>query len=677
MKYYVYDIEVYQNLFMAIFINLDSTYNSIIEEYIKADVECANSDEALFRKMEILHQLDYKIFIVNEHINESGALANWIANKTLIGYNNHNYDDKILRLFLYYRAQLCDYSNADINKMVYSLSNSIINESAYYSDNPVIETVSKWGGFYSIDLMRTHYLDKKKISLKNVAVKLNWYKIEDLPYRPNLLIDSDMLNTIKDYCINDVLITRDLWYKKIEDIKLRYTINEDYEVDVLSNSRSSIADKLLYKYYCASAGYTDKTNYTNRTFVAFENLIDPNISFKTPHMKEFLNNLKLKVHNRYEKFSDEVKINNTLYQLGVGGLHSVDTAGEFHSTDEYLLEDCDVTSYYPQIIINRLVYPAHLNASIFIPIIQNLIFERVECKVKSKDKSLSQIEHDKYKLKQFVLKIVINSIFGKLGTDKLWTCDHAAMYNVTLNGQLYLLELAEEYELNGITVVSANTDGLLCKIPKDLYSKYEEISNNWCKKHRFNLEFATYKDYYRRNVNSYLAIIVDNEIKVKNDFVYDLENDPDHLIKGFDSKIIPYALVEYYVNNTPVRDTVMNCKDIYWFCKSQKVGDQFNTMFYYVDKNTGLICTKKLQKTNRYYVSKTGGSIIKQDSKNRKINVLKGQNITLLNMYFNVDKFEDYNINYAYYINECNKIINELKGLTRKTIGKTGLTLFD
>lgn len=669
---YIYDLEVYPNLFMGIFINLDPKYNAYINEYIACDIK-----GDLKGKIEALRHVDYKVFTVSENINESMALANWMVKKQLVGYNNHNYDDKILRFLVYYKEHLVDYSNSMLTLAIHNLSTTIITSSDYYNQSEVFEAVSKWGVFYSVDLMKTHYLDKKKISLKNVAIKLNWYRIQDLPIKPHEDIPEDKIQDIKDYCINDVLITRALWYAKIGDIKLRNSIKQEYKIDVLSSSRSSIADKILYKLYSEKAGYTDKKVYTNRTHIIFDNLIDPNIEFKSEHLKAFLIKLKSTVHNRYEKFEEGITINETNYQLGVGGLHSVDIAGEFKFEEGYVLRDCDVTSYYPQIIINRKACPAHLNPDILIPIVANLMAERIVSKVASRDKSLQEDERLRHDLKQYVFKIIINSLFGKLGTDGLWTCDHAAMYKVTLNGQLYLLELAERYEEVGIKVVSANTDGLLCKVPVDLMGEYEKISNEWCAKHRFNLEFDNYKLYVRRNVNSYMAITYDNKIKLKNDFVYDLENDPDHLIKGFRAKIIAYGLHEYYVNNTPVRDTVMACKNIYDFCKSQKVGDQFKTMLYYVDKETGLVCRKELQKTNRYFVSKNGGAILKEDGKGKKINVLKGTNITLLNDFFEVDDFSKYNVNYSYYIKQVNDIIYEIQGLTKKTIGRTGLTLFD
>lgn len=672
MAAYVYDIETYPNLFMVIFINLDSKYNNYINDYINSDIR-----GDLSSKIDALHKIDYKVFIIHNNLNELNVLANFIENNFFIGYNNHNYDDKLLRFIYNYRLMLNNYSIEDINKAIYNLSNKIITEYTYYSTDPILQNVSKFGIFYSVDLMRTHYLDSKKISLKNVAIKLDWYRIQDLPIRPHQEIELYELQDIKDYCINDVLITRALWYAKISDIKLRQNIKEKYDLDVLSNSRSTIADKILYKLYSEDAGYVDKKIFTSRYLIKFEELIDSSISFTNGTLKEFLDSIKYKVFNISDNFDPEISINKTNYQLGVGGLHSIDIPGIFEKSNKFKYIDCDVTSYYPQIIINLNICPAHLNSNIFVPIIKYILDNRVKAKILSKDLTLDIKERESYELEQFVFKIVINSIFGKLGKDGLWLCDLAAMYKVTLNGQLYLLKLAEDLENIGVNIISANTDGLLSKVPIELEKQYYEICNNWQKQFSFNLEFTEYKKYLRRNVNSYMAICINGNIKVKGDFVYDLENDPDHLIKGFDAKIIPLALVKYFNENIPVDKTIKDYKDIYMFCKSQKVGDQFSTKFYYVDKETRLVCSKKLQKTNRYFVSKSGGSILKEDGKGRKINILKNTNVSLLNNFYNVENFFDYNIDYMYYVREVNKIINEIKGISVKTLGKTGLTLFD
>ena len=69
----------------------------------------------------------------------------------------------------------------------------------------------------------------------------------------------------------------------------------------------------------------------------------------------------------------------------------------------------------------------------------------------------------------------------------------------------------------------------------------------------------------------------------------------------------------------------------------------------------------KLSKTTRYYASKKGGTLFKINNETQgKTGVLIGQHVTLFNKYYELP-FEEYNIDYNFYINECNKIIDKIE----------------
>ena len=75
-----------------------------------------------------------------------------------------------------------------------------------------------------------------------------------------------------------------------------------------------------------------------------------------------------------------------------------------------------------------------------------------------------------------VLKIVINSVYGKLGFEAGSLYDRLAVLKTTINGQLMMLMLVEELELNNIHVLSANTDGIVIKLYKRDIDVYNRIS---------------------------------------------------------------------------------------------------------------------------------------------------------------------------------------------------------
>ena len=58
------------------------------------------------------------------------------------------------------------------------------------------------------------------------------------------------------------------------------------------------------------------------------------------------------------------------------------------------------------------------------------------------------------------LKLAVNSVYGKSSDMQNWIYDRRLTMFTTITGELSLLMLIEQYELRGIHVISANTDGV-------------------------------------------------------------------------------------------------------------------------------------------------------------------------------------------------------------------------
>ena len=66
-----------------------------------------------------------------------------------------------------------------------------------------------------------------------------------------------------------------------------------------------------------------------------------------------------------------------------------------------------------------------------------------------------------------------------------------------------------------------------------------------------------------------------------------------------------------------------------------------------------------LQKTVRYYISKSGGTLYKVDENaNKKIAYCVNRNQKIFNTYIEYNDFSLYDIDYGYYISETQKIID-------------------
>jgi len=335
------------------------------------------------------------------------------------------------------------------------------------------------------------------------------------------------------------------------------------------------------------------------------------------------------------------------YIMGIGGLHSSDPGDLFESTEDLKIIDADVGSYYPTMIINNNIHPEHLGGS-FIKKYKEIRDSRLEAKKKG-DKTTSE-----------AFKIILNSSYGKMKSDKHWLYDPLCALQVTINCQLYLIMLIEKLVLNGFKVISANTDGIVTMVPTKDEDKYKELCKEWEEYTNFSLEYSIYKKYARRDVNNYIAIKDNGDVKTKGDFtipdINKLYQDPLMLRRGFNKPIISIALNEYFINDTPIEETIKNHKDIYNFCTSQKTDKSFRNEYHFVENREAKI--NNLQQSVRYYVSKDGGSLYKRHKEDgRLINYCVGKNVTLFNDYFDS---ENYNIDYNYYINQTQKIIDEI-----------------
>lgn len=313
------------------------------------------------------------------------------------------------------------------------------------------------------------------------------------------------------------------------------------------------------------------------------------------------------------------------------------------------------TSYYPSIMISYNIAPKHLNKSAFVKMVDYLKQTRVKCK-HTPDSEGYVMEGVPNKIGAEALKIVINSIYGKLGSELFFLYDRFAQMQVTINGQLMTMTLIEELELNGIHVISANTDGIVIKLPRDKFDVYKEITDRWNETNRMGADYEEYQMIASRDVNNYFDIQTDGTVEYKG--ALDPKQYLKDLKKGYDMPVVAIAVFEYLVNNIPVMTTLRNHKDILDFCKTQNVGRQFEVVYDVCEK--GVIRHVHSQRHVRFYVS-TKGVVIQKENKTTgaKSKLAGGNSVCILNSLDDLP-IEERNINYGYYYNECYKIIDPI-----------------
>jgi len=608
---YAYDIEIFPNFFCATF------------------VDC--------------HSMEKFVFTVFKDVDERQKLCEFLDRDIqLVGFNNLSYDGAVL----YY---ICCHPAANLFPELFNLSKRLISDENRQDDDLKKLRYPRNIKWSQMDLMKLMGFDARGVSLKQTAINLKWRRIQDLPLPYDHLVQTDEVDTVLDYNLNDVLITLEL-YKTIQpQIKLRIDLGRLFDVALLSASDSKMANLLLEKIYSQEAGVDIsrlRNMRTKRKAVSLADCIGADIEFQTEALHQLKEDLAKIVVTAEKQFGygRTITFGGGEYEVGTGGLHSKDGPGKFVTTDRLIIRDADVTSYYPSIMIKNKVRPAHLDDK-FIRILQKITQERLDAK-RSGDKA-----------KADGLKITINSIFGKLGSDTFWLEDARAMLAVTVSGQLYLLMLIEALTLAGFSVISANTDGIVTKIPRELEEKYQEVCAWWQKKTGFELEQTDYALYVRSDVNNYLTQKADGKTKEKGRYVKDID-----LKKGYKHPIVPRCLYEYFINGKAVDKTLAESQDILDFCISQKSGRDFKLEYRTVDG------TVELQKTNRFYISHHGGVLVKRNlSTSGEAGLFVGNYVQLQNDFDDQIPFNQYDVNFDFYRKEALKYIEEIEPTVRQT----------
>lgn len=726
-----YDVEVTRNYFSVVFVDLRS--------YLKTFSDCVDNEGKaipIIDKLSVieikkrLETIPKKRFVLYE--DDDSDLFNllyWLIQKAdYFGYNNRRYDRLMLSALLMYYNQFDKPSK--LITFLYETSQRVIrnsNNDTLWTDNFTSLILRNNVAFRDLDLFQIFRLDHFHKSLKQTSINIKWYNLKEYTMPPigdldrhyyherlpeakgmtdrelnihyrnvfERFIPKEYLQEMADYNDNDVYIVAELIRMNQEEVLLRYRISEEYKVDVFSASRSTIADKVIVKLYSKFTGLHPKAFIDTKTIrrkIVVSEILSDRIAFSTPELNDILSGIRsLTLRGEKGEFDREFTFMGTSYTIATGGLHSNEIPAVYVEDDENIIVDRDVSSYYPNMIRSLKVCQKHLLSKAWFRIADTIVDERLEHKHLSKDKSLDSKERDKHATAAACLKIVANAgIFGKMGSEKSFLCDKKAMYQVTINGQLFLLMLIEKLELAGIHVISANTDGIVTIVPRKLEQTADDICHWWEKHLGLELEFTYYTKYVTEGVNSYLTVKRGGSSKFKGRmnpkmFLEDLS-------KGYNSPIIAKCVTEYFINNIPVMETLRNAKSILDFCRTQNVNHKYRLEFTHVVD--GKIRTDVVQRNTRFYISSTGGTLMKVESMGwndngeeqvKKSSLCAGQRVSICNTVDDTD-ISKLNVNYLYYYNEAMAIIEPIeqsrnnkgkgKRLVKKYYGMRN-TLFD
>lgn len=438
-------------------------------------------------------------------------------------------------------------------------------------------------------------------SLKIYGGRLHTRSLQDLPYDPAASIGAEERAVLRDYCANDLQNTFDLYNALKPQIELRERMSEQYGQDLRSRGDAQIAEHVivaevdkLNPYPARKPENVDGVtfHYVPPTFIGFETVELQGLLEDACAAEFTVVNGKIKMPEALNNRA--VRIGAGEYRLGIGGLHSSEQSVTRYAGKGNLV-DCDVTAYYPSIILNLGLYPKHLGPA-FLEVYRGIVERRVAAK------------HSGDKVTDASLKIVINASFGKFGNK--WSALYSPdlFIQVTLTGQLALLMLIEHLEQHGIRVVSANTDGIVMSFDSHHLRLVDGLVGGWEMVTGFETETVRYSALHSRDVNNYIAIREDGRVKCKGVFA------SAGLAKNPTSEIVTEAVVAYLTDGTPLEETIGACKDIRKFLSLRKVqGGALDQMGCEIGKTvrwyySTVVDGPLTYKVNGYTVPRTDGA---------------------------------------------------------------------
>lgn len=654
---FVYDIEVFQNIFHC------SAINTETKEIHKFEISPRKNQ--LSELISFFKQVNSPVSW-NDNYTTNCSID---SDKIFCGYNNLHYDNPVINYIIEYEHVLAEKPVPVITNSIFNLSREITNSE---------ENIEKWKRwkyqvwFDSFDILTMLYSNKLRVGLKEIQVTMQYKNVQEFVCDWSKPLPIEDFDSMIDYNINDVESTSALLDRCKKDIDLRLAIEDEYGVKVLSKDGVNIGMKILTHKYLEKTGLTwwdIKDLRSPQAYIPLKDVILPFIKYDSPILKSVLDEMKTQVVSPGRKgYEKNFVFGGLRYTVGVGGIHSKNDPEIIIPAEDEMLIDIDVASLYPSMLIEYGFYPKHLGPE-FLEVYSQIRSERIEAK------------HNGDKIKDSTLKLALNGLSGNLQNEHNFCYSTFAAMQIRINGQLLLLMLAEKLVELGCRIVQANTDGLFVLLKKSIYDKVNNVCREWEQLTKLTLEEDRFEAMYQYAINDYIAVkegytdirdrflageqiiqkkktgelyksieqIQDDYIKQKGMFITKVQ-----LGKGLTPKIIPEAVIKYFVDGIPVEDTIKGCKDIKKFLMAEKTGKQWNVEYMKED----------IQRTNRFYASTNGGYLWKWkqvgNAEKQYQNMLAASGVTLLNK-FDDKPIEDRKINYRYYLRECYKIIEDLK----------------
>ena len=480
--------------------------------------------------------------------NDNQGVRDLMSQQDVIfcGYNNKHYDNHVLK------AICCGADPA----LVKQINDFIIVEEHPGWEHWFIKQNRFW--FDSFDLMDDTQVGT---SLKHIEAHLGW-NIEETQVDFNLdrpLTPSEIESTIF-YCKWDVRATAKLLTlrkgyltaklnvgrsKGLSDAKSLYPTNARLTAMYLDAKPVVRYDEREYRY----PDNLDKTLIPTEVLEFFDQLQDTSIPSKV------LFNSQLKI-----------MVDGAEAVVGFGGIHHAQPNYRERATGRRIIRNFDVASLYPSLMVNN----GYTSRNIPSPeTFETVYHTRLRAK-QNGDKHTAN-----------TLKLILNTTYGAslATTNPLY--DPLMGRSVCITGQLYILELAMRYlqETFSVRIIQLNTDGLMISLEEDELPTIYRLNDEWQQSKNLILEEDKISAVYQKDVNNYVAVYENGKVKTKGAYAtfgiaaagaFSINNN---------HTIVKKALINYFVDGTPVEDTIYGSQDIHEFQIIAKAGGGYKSVY--------------------------------------------------------------------------------------------------
>jgi hypothetical protein len=347
-----------------------------------------------------------------------------------------------------------------------------------------------------IDLFKIHHYDNvaKMTSLKVLEFNMRMDNIEDLPYAPGSTLTSDEIDNLRRYVKHDVKATAKFYEVSKPLIDFRVDLTNKYKKNFLNHNDVRIG-KEIFVTALEKAGVQVYENWkprqTKRDKIIVKDILVPYIQFNHPELKRVYDEFReMEIVNTKGDFRISADLDGFRLDYGTGGLHGSVTDTLVKSDDTYVIENRDVSSYYPNLAIKNRFYPEHLTEK-FCDVYEGLYEQRKK--------------HKKGTAENAAFKLALNGTYGSSNSEFSPFFDSQFTMSITLNGELLLSMLVEKVmEIESVEMLNVNTDGLCYRVRRDMLPDVDRVCREWEQLTQLELETEHYNRMYIRDVNSFI-----------------------------------------------------------------------------------------------------------------------------------------------------------------------------